>query len=113
MILNSDEQRRRRKQHLWPADATSYLLGVGQVEFGCQVDGLQLDDVLLRSERLGHLPQHIRRDFWHALAVLSHQPQDAGSGHGHLPPGHKKPSDSVLLAAMQKGFKEDPSGVVP
>lgn len=65
-------------------DSLSYLLGVGQVEFGCQVDRLQLHYVLLGCKSLGHLAEDIRCDLWHPLAVLSHQPQDAGSGHRDL-----------------------------
>lgn len=61
-----------------------YLLGVGQVELSCQIDDLQLDNVLLVGEGLGHLAQHIRCDLWHVLAVLANEPQDAGSCHWHL-----------------------------
>lgn len=61
-----------------------YLLGVGQVEFGCQVDSLQLHNVLLCGESLCHLTENIRCDLWHPLAVLPHQPEDAGSCHGDL-----------------------------
>lgn len=79
-----------------------YLLGVGQIEFGCQVDGLQLDNVLLASERLSHLPQNIRCDFWHPLAVLSHQPQDAGSGHGDLPAAQRRQVTLCWLLQRKK-----------
>lgn len=61
-----------------------YLLGIGQVELSCQVDDLQLDNVLLVGEGLGHLAQHVRRDLGHMLAVLANEPQDAGSCHWHL-----------------------------
>jgi len=67
-----------------------YLLGVGQVQLSCQVDDLQLDDVLLIGEGLGHLAQHVRCDLGHVLAVLADEPQDAGPRHWHLQnmPGH-------------------------
>lgn len=61
-----------------------YLLGVGQVELSCQIDDLQLDNVLLVGEGLGHLAQHIRRNLGHMLAVLANEPQDAGPCHWHL-----------------------------
>lgn len=51
-----------------------YLLGVGQVELSRQVDNLQLDDVLLVGEGLGHLAQHVRRYLGHVLAVLADKP---------------------------------------
>lgn len=61
-----------------------YLLGVGQVELSRQIDDLQLDNVLLIGEGLGHLAQHIRCDLGHVLAVLANEPQDAGPCHWHL-----------------------------
>lgn len=64
-----------------------YLLGVGQVELGCQVDDLQLHNVLLAGERLGHLTQHIGCNLGYMFAVLANQPQDAGPGHGYLRAG--------------------------
>lgn len=63
---------------------TPYLLGVGQIQLGRQVDDLQLHDVLLCREGLGHFSQDIRCNLGHMLTVLSNEPEDAGSGHGHL-----------------------------
>lgn len=63
---------------------TPYLLGVGQVQLGRQVDDLQLHDVFLCCEGLGHFSQDIRCDLGHMLTVLSNEPEDAGSCHGHL-----------------------------
>jgi hypothetical protein len=49
-----------------------YLFGVGEVEFGSQVDSLELDDVLLRGEALGHLAENVRGDLRDPLTILSH-----------------------------------------
>ena len=45
---------------------------------------MQLDNVLLGSEGFGHLSQDVRCDPGDVLTVLANEPQDAGSGHGHL-----------------------------
>ena len=49
-----------------------YLFGVGEVEFGSQVDSLELDDVLLGGEALGHLAEDVRGDLRDPLTILSH-----------------------------------------
>lgn len=66
------------------ASLNPYLLGVGQVELGCQIDDLQLDNVLFCREGLGHFSQDVRCNLGDVLTVLADEPQDAGSGHGHL-----------------------------
>lgn len=89
---------------------SSYLLGVGEVEFGRQVDGLQLDNVLLRCERFGDLAQHVGRNLGHALAVLAHEPQDAGASHGHLRETSREDRAARLFA---RGFnKSHPHGIL-
>lgn len=67
-----------------PASLNWYLLRVGQIELGCQVDDLQLNNVLLCCEGLGHFSQDIRCNPGDVLTVLANEPQDAGSGHGYL-----------------------------
>lgn len=64
--------------------SSAYLFWVSKVQFGSQIDNLQLDDVLLIGERFGHLSQDVGGDFGDMLAVLANQPQDARSGHRHL-----------------------------
>lgn len=66
------------------ASVNLYLLRVGQVELGSQVDDLQLDNIFLCCEGLGHFPQDVRCNLGDVLTVLANEPQDAGSGHGHL-----------------------------
>lgn len=61
-----------------------HLFGVGQVEFGSQIDDLQLDNILLIGEAFGHLSENIRGDFGYMLTVLTNQPQDACSCHWDL-----------------------------
>lgn len=67
-----------------------HLFGVGQVEFGSQIDDLQLDNILLIGEAFGHLPENIRGDFGYMLTVLTNQPQDACSCHWDLSEKKKK-----------------------
>ncbi len=65
-----------------------HLFWVSEVQFGSQIDNLQLDNVFLVIESFGHLSQDVGGDFGDVFAVFSDQPQDARSGHGHLTRTH-------------------------
>ena len=88
------------------------LLRIGQTQLGSQVQDLELDHNFLVDEGLGHLAEHIRRDFRNPIGVLADDPQDGGSGLGHLDGvdqlGHV--NDDVLVVAslrLQKFLDND------
>lgn len=74
--------------HTWPdsvhTGSAVWFDYSGWVKFDDQVDDLQLGDVFLCCEGLGCFSQDVRCIPMVMLTVLTDEPQNAGSGHGHL-----------------------------